>query len=111
MEYPIHKNTIPDAEDLCALLIFEKVSHSSPIFSAAAPHFCQQNSGLLAVAFHIYTTSVDASTDFALFLITFMQKLRRSEFEPLLQRISYTFGPRDVFGLAVFSGNVDEWYG
>ena len=54
---------------------------------------------------------MDASTDFALFLITFMQKLRRSEFEPLLQRISYTFGPRNIFGLAVFSGNVDEWYG
>lgn len=111
MEYPINENIIPDAEDLSALLIFEKVSHSSSIFSATAPHFCQQNSSLLAVAFHIYTTSADASTNFTLFLITLMQKLRQNEFEPLLQRISYAFGPYDVFGLAVFSGNVDEWYG
>src|SRR5882724_9838065 len=111
MEYLINKNTIPDAEDLSALLIFEKVSHSSSIFSATAPHFCQQNSGLLVVAFHIYTTSADASTDFALFLITLIQKLHQNEFEPLLQCISYVFGPYNIFGLVVFSGNVNEWYG
>ena len=23
----------------------------------------------------------------------------------------YVFGPHDVFGLAIFSGNVDQWYG
>jgi len=73
-----------------------------------APHSCQQNSGLLAVAFHIYTTSADASMDFALFLITWMQKLHQSKFELLLQCISYTFGPHDIFSLAVFLRNVDE---
>jgi hypothetical protein len=86
------------------------MTHSSPIFSAAAPHFCHQNAGALAVTFHIYTTAVDASTDFALFLIILMQKLRLNGFGPLLQRISYVFGPHDIFGLAVFSGNVNEWY-
>jgi hypothetical protein len=87
------------------------MTHCSPIFSAAAPRFCQQNAGLLAVAFHIYTTTTNASTDFALFLILTMQKLRLNGFGPLLRRISYAFGPHDVFGLAVLSGNVDEWYG
>ena len=32
-------------------------------------------------------------------------------FGPLLRRISYVFGPHNVFWLAVFSGNVDKWYG
>jgi hypothetical protein len=40
-----------------------------------------------------------------------MQKLRLNGFGPFLRRISYAFGPHDVFGLAILSGNVDEWYG
>lgn len=40
-----------------------------------------------------------------------MQKLHQNGFQPFLRRISYAFGPHTVFGLAVFSGNVDEWYG
>ena len=40
-----------------------------------------------------------------------MQKLHQNGFGPtLLRRISYAFGPHDVLGLAVFSGNVNEWY-
>jgi hypothetical protein len=93
------------------LLIFEKMTHCSLIFSTAMPRFCQQNAGFLAVAFHIYTTTTNASTDFALFLILTMQKLRLNGFGPLLRRISYAFGPHNVFGLAVFSGNIDKWYG
>jgi hypothetical protein len=98
-------------EDLSALLIFEKVSCSSSIFTAAAPHFCKQNVGFLAIAFHIYTTPFDALTDVTLFLIILMQNLCQNRFGPtLLCCISYAFGPHDVLGLAVFSGNVYEWY-
>ena len=86
------------------------MSTSSTIFSSFAPRFCQLNTGLLAVAFHIYTAPTEASTDFALFLIILMQKLHRNGFQPFLRRISYAFGPHTVFGLAVFSGNVNEWY-
>jgi len=75
-----------------------------------APHFFQQNSGFLAVIFHIYTSRLHASTDFALFLIVLMQKLRLNGFGPSLRHISYAFGPEDVFGLAVLSGDVDQWY-
>jgi len=75
-----------------------------------APYFCQQNTGTLAVAFHIYTAPFDASTDLALFLIILMQKLCQNGFAPLLQRISYAFGPHDVFGLVVLSGDIQEWY-
>jgi hypothetical protein len=83
----------------------------SLIFFAAVPRFCQQNAGFLAVAFHIYTTTTNTSTDFALFLILTMQKLHLNGFGPLLQHISYMFGTHNVCGLAVFSGNVDKWYG
>jgi len=91
--------------------MFEKVSTSSVIFSSFAPRLCQLNTGFLAVAFHIYTAPTEASTDFALFLIILMQKLDWNRFQPFLRRISYAFGPHTVFGLAVFSGNVNEWYG
>jgi hypothetical protein len=86
------------------------VSCSSSVFSTTAPHFCQRNVSFLAIAFHIYTAPFDTSTDFALFLIILMQKLRQNGFGPTLQCISYAFGPHDVFGLAVLSGNVEEWY-
>ena len=44
-------------------------------------------------------------------MILTIQKLGLNGFAPLLRRISYMFGPHNVFGLAIFSGNVDEWYG
>ena len=75
-----------------------------------ASNFCERYTGLLAVAFHIYTTPFNASTDFALFLIILMQKLSLNGFEPLLQHISYVFGPHNVFGLLVLSGDTLEWY-
>ena len=31
-------------------------------------------------------------------------------FEPLLQHISYVFGPHDIFGLLILSGDTLEWY-
>ena len=110
-EYPINEDVVIDTDDLHALLIFEKVSASSPIFSSFAPHFCQLNTGFLAIAFHIHTAPTDASTDFALFLIILKQKLYQNGFQPFLRRISYAFGPHTIFGLAVFAGNVNEWYG
>jgi hypothetical protein len=76
-----------------------------------APYFCQQNTDFLAVAFHIYTTTTHPSTDCALFLIILKQKLCLNRLGPLLHHISYVFGPHDVFGLVIFSGNVEEWYG
>jgi hypothetical protein len=75
-----------------------------------ASRFCKQYTGFLAVTFHIYTTPFKASTDFALFLIILMQKLRQNGFGPLLRHISYAFGPHDVFGLIVFSGDTQGWY-
>ena len=109
-EYPINEDVVPDVDDLSALLIFDKVAHNSSIFSTTAPHFCQQNVGFLAIAFHIYSAPFAASTDFALFLIILMRKLHGNGFEPTLQHISYAFGLHDIFGLAVLSGNVEEWY-
>ena len=44
-------------------------------------------------------------------MILMIQKLGLNGFAPLLRCISYMFGPHNVFGLAIFSGNVDEWYG
>ena len=90
-------------DDLHALLIFEKVSAFSPIFSSFAPHFCQLNTGFLAIAFHIHTKPTEAH----FFLIISKQKLH----QPFLQCISYAFSPHTIFGLAVFAGNVNEWYG
>jgi hypothetical protein len=59
------------------------------MFSTSTPYFCQQNAGFLAIAFHIYSTPSDTSTDFALFLTMMMQKLCQNEFRPTLWHISY----------------------
>ena len=75
-----------------------------------APHFCLRNFGFLAVSFHIYACPADASTDFALFLIVLMWKLRQNGFGPVLRSISYAFGPHSIFGLAILSGHIDEWF-
>ena len=75
-----------------------------------ASHFCKQYTGFLAVTFHIYTTPFKASTDFVLFIIILMQKLYQNGFGSLLRHISYVFGPHDIFGLIVFSGDTQGWY-